>query len=88
MKLKEIKGYGSYLIELVRGIATEINENGLGCRFVVVDADIENNPNVTEFYIKNGFVLNESYNGKKQRTISMRLDIFEDEVVADVSNSL
>lgn len=82
------KGYGSYLIELVRGIATEINENGLGCRFVVVDADVENNPNVNDFYGKNGFTLNESYskNNNKQ-TVSMRMDIFEDEEETSKENA-
>jgi len=44
---------------------------------LTVDADIEYNPRTTEFYEKNGFVVNSS---KKRRasdkTVSMRRDIF------------
>ncbi len=71
------KGYGSYLIQLVRGMAYEINEiSKVACRFIVVDADIEHDKNTPCFYEKNGFVLNESVKGNR-RTVSMRLDIFK-----------
>jgi len=53
--------------------------NGIACRFLTIDADIEHNPNVTEFYIKNGFVPNERLNNKNRVTVSMRKDIFVDE---------
>lgn len=63
------------MIELARGIAEDINES-MACRFITVDADVEHNEQVTDFYYKNGFVLNESY--KRGRTISMRLNIYSD----------
>nr|AGS52130.1 hypothetical protein [uncultured bacterium contig00034] len=55
-----------------------MNDNGIACRFLTIDADIENNPNVVEFYIKNGFVYNERFSNKNRLTISMRKDIFID----------
>ena len=74
------KGYGSYLVTLARGLATEMNENGIACRFVLVDADIQYNPDTPQFYIKNFFVPNESFGKKpKNTTLSMRLDILNDE---------
>jgi len=69
------KYIGSLMIELARGIAEDINES-MACRFITVDADVEHNEQVTDFYFKNGFVLNESY--KRGRTISMRLNIYSD----------
>lgn len=73
---EEIKGIGSYLIQLVLGIASELNES-TGCRFIAVDADIENDKNVYQFYEKNDFLINEKLKRSKSKTISMRLDIFE-----------
>lgn len=67
---------GSLMIELARGIAEDINES-VACRFITVDADVEHNETVTSFYMKNGFVLNQSY--KPRSTISMRLNIYSDE---------
>jgi hypothetical protein len=76
---RKIKGYGSYTILLIRGIAAEINENGIACRFIVVDVDIQYDSKTIDFYIKNGFVVNESIRTKSDsQTISMRLDIFSD----------
>lgn len=73
---EKVKGIGSYLIQLVLGIASELNESS-GCRFIAVDADIENNEKVDEFYTKNGFLINERLKKSKSKTISMRLDLFE-----------
>ncbi|MDN4093559.1 hypothetical protein QYF48_12110 [Brevibacillus agri] len=77
---KEIyKGIGSLMIELARGIAEEINQS-VACKFITVDADVENDPKLPEFYGKNSFVFNEAYNrGSNRRTISMRLNILNDE---------
>ena len=72
-------GIGSLMIRLARGFTSNLNGNGIACRFLTIDADVENNPNVTEFYIKNGFVLNERLNHKNRLTVSMRKDIFVDE---------
>jgi len=45
------------------------------CRFITVDADIEHNESVMNFYQKNGFIPNEESNNKRRKTISMRRDI-------------
>ena len=73
----QYKGIGTLLIELALALGIEMSEIGIGCRFLVVDADIENNDSVIEFYKKCGFKYNEKYKKKKkQRTISMRKDIY------------
>lgn len=78
LKYKEkFKGIGSYLIQLVVGITDELNDT-VGCRFVAVDADIENNEKVNEFYEKNDFLVNEQLKRKDGKTLSMRLDILGD----------
>lgn len=57
-----------------------MNEMGVACRFITVDADIEYNPDTPEFYFKNDFVENLSNKKKNARhTISMRKDIFADD---------
>jgi len=71
------KGYGSFALDVAETLAYKVIDCGVACRFLTVDADIEYNPNTTEFYEKNGFVVNSS---KKRRasdkTVSMRRDIF------------
>lgn len=74
------KGYGSFLLEMARAYAFKMNEIGVACRFITVDADIEYNPDTPDFYIKNGFIENLSNKKKNAKhTISMRKDIFVDE---------
>lgn len=46
---------GSFLIDFAADVAFRINEEFAACRFLTVDADIENNPTVDCFYEKNGF---------------------------------
>ena len=46
---------GSYLIEFAELIMHDLNKDYVACRFLTVDADIENNPTVDVFYEKNGF---------------------------------
>lgn len=80
----ERKGYGSFMLEMARAIAFEMNDLGVACRFITVDADIEYNPNTYVFYEKNGFVenlQNRRRNQKtgNQKTVSMRKDIFVDD---------
>ena len=70
------KGIGSLMITLARGFAVDSVRFGIACRFIVVDADVENDPEVVEFYRKNGFLANERYSRKSQKTVSMRLDVF------------
>lgn len=63
-----------------RAFAFDMNEMGIACRFVTVDADIEYDPDTPEFYFKNGFVENLSLRSRNAKhTISMRKDIFVDE---------
>jgi hypothetical protein len=71
-------GIGSLMIQLARGFTSNLNDNGIACRFLTIDADVENSPNVTEFYTKNGFIANERLNNNKRMTVSMRKDIFID----------
>lgn len=71
------KGYGSFILEIVNTYAFEMLNLGVACRFVTVDADIEYNPDTPEFYLKNGFVVNQSRKRRaSDKTISMRKDIF------------
>jgi len=76
---KDYFGIGSLMIKLARGFTSNLNDNGIACRFLTIDADIENDPNVVDFYTKNGFAPNESLNNKNRLTVSMRKDIFLDE---------
>jgi len=74
------RGYGSFMLEMARAYAFEINELGVACRFITVDADIEYNPDTPKFYEKNGFVENLSNKRRNAKhTISMRKHIFADE---------
>ncbi|MBO4508292.1 MAG: hypothetical protein J5747_06595 [Spirochaetaceae bacterium] len=50
------KNIGSYLVAFARLQAYLVNEDFMSCRVLSVDADIEHNPGVLEFYKKNGFV--------------------------------
>ena len=75
--LSKRKGYGSFVLDIVDTYAYEMIENGVACRFVTVDADIEYNKNTPDFYSKNGFVVNQSRKRKtSDKTVSMRRDIF------------
>lgn len=70
------KGYGSFLLDTARGHAFDMNDMGVACRFLTVDADIEYNLDTPQFYKKNGFVENLSNKSRNPRhTISMRKDI-------------
>lgn len=74
------KGYGSFLLEMARAYAFKMNEMGVACRFITVDADIEYREDTPDFYFKNGFVENLSNKRRNTKhTISMRKDIFGDE---------
>lgn len=74
------KGYGSFMLEMARAFAFSMNELGIACRFITVDADIEYDSNTPQFYEKNGFVENLSNKRRNAKhTISMRKDIFVDD---------
>lgn len=71
------KGYGSFVLDIVDTYAFEMLENGVACRFVTVDADIEYEEDTPNFYLKNGFTINQSRKRRSSdKTISMRRDIF------------
>jgi ribosomal protein S18 acetylase RimI-like enzyme len=70
------KGIGSLMIEMAAHIAAACNTEYFACRFITVDADIEHNESVIEFYQKNGFIANSEMNNKRSKTISMRKDIW------------
>ena len=40
-ELSKRKGYGSFMLEMARAFAFNMNEIGIACRFLTVDADIE-----------------------------------------------
>ena len=69
-------GIGTLMVNMAVKIAILCNEQHFACRFITVDADIEHNETVINFYLKNGFIPNEELNNKKRtKTISMRRDI-------------
>jgi hypothetical protein len=67
---------GTYMINKALALARICNRQLFACRFLTVDADIEHNETVIDFYQKTGFVLNAEMNGKRNKTISMRKDIY------------
>jgi ribosomal protein S18 acetylase RimI-like enzyme len=72
---EKYKGIGSLMIEMAVHIAAVCNSQYFACRFITVDADIEHNEGVMEFYRKNRFIPNNEVNNKRSKTISMRKDI-------------
>ena len=68
-------GIGSLMIRLAVNIAKTCNEQFFACRFITLDADIEHNETVINFYLKNGFIPNEEAGKKRQKIVSMRRDI-------------
>jgi len=72
---EKYKGIGSLMVDMAIQIAEACNEQHFACRFITVDADIEHNESVMNFYLKNGFIPNEETNNKRRKTISMRRDI-------------
>ncbi len=79
------KGYGSFLLEMARAYAFQLNEDGVACRFLTVDADVEYKKDTPNFYVKNGFIINNREEYKQQaeqyQTISMRKDIFNSDQI-------
>jgi len=73
--------YGSFMLSLALGYLEQTNSMGIGCRFLVVDADVEHNPDTPRFYEINGFIYNEKY---KARTKSVSMIYFK----IDKMNSL
>ena len=74
--IKKYKGIGTFMIQTAEHLANGLNKNYIAARFLTVDADIEHNGTVIEFYQKNGFIPNAEFNNKNRKTVSMRKDIF------------
>jgi ribosomal protein S18 acetylase RimI-like enzyme len=72
---EKYKGIGSLMVNMAIQIAEACNEQYFACHFITVDADIEHNESVMNFYLKNGFIPNEETNNKRRKTLSMRRDI-------------
>jgi len=72
--IKEMQrvGLGKLIVEIIKGFAIDVNQRGLGVRFITVDAYSDK----LEFYKRNGFILN-TVKATKSPTISMRCDIFK-----------
>ncbi len=73
---EKYKGIGSFMIYSACAMARECNKKYMACRFLTVDADVEHNASVLDFYKKNGFLVNEELYNKNRKTISMRKDIY------------
>jgi GNAT superfamily N-acetyltransferase len=71
------RGLGTYMVNKAMALARICNNQLFACRFITVDADIEHNETVINFYRKNGFIPNTEMNIKtRTKTISMRKDIY------------
>ncbi|MFA5676102.1 MAG: GNAT family N-acetyltransferase [Christensenellales bacterium] len=80
------KGYGAYIIEIVKGIALLLNEESIACRLIVVDADVQHDANNLYFYEKCGFVRSECGNKKRVDIIGMFVDIYGQPIIYVKSN--
>ena len=58
---KKYRGIGSFMIASAVGFAIICNKTLFACRFLTVDADVEHNESVLNFYQKNGFLINEAF---------------------------
>ena len=68
------KGVGTVFLKVIKGLAQHLNERGVACRFVTVDAY----PDKVDFYKKNGFEENlVPEEREKSDTVSMRFDILK-----------
>ena len=72
---EKYRGIGTLMVEMAAEIGAACNERHFACRFITVDADVEHNKSVINFYLKNGFFSNEETANKRRKTISMRKDI-------------
>ena len=72
IKEMQRQGLGGLVVEIIKGFAIDLNQKGLGVRFVTVDAY----PAKVDFYKHCGFVANDG-RSKTSPTISMRCDIYK-----------
>lgn len=74
------KGYGAFIIEIVKGIALEINENSIACRLISLDADIQYDKGNLDFYNSCGFIQNENTSSSSS-TVAMHADIYVERAI-------
>jgi len=70
------KGLGTFMVNSAERLACACNATYCAARFLTVDADIEHNKGILDFYDKNGFIINSEHYNKSCKTISMRKDIY------------
>jgi GNAT superfamily N-acetyltransferase len=75
--LAHYKGIGSFMLKAAEEKAVSCNEDYCAARFLTVDADIEHDEGILEFYEKNGFIPNAELSSKNRKTISMRKDLYQ-----------
>ena len=67
-------GLGLMALQFSIGLARHLNDehrhDGIGCRFITVDAY----PKSADWYLRRGFVVNERLSSRNRETISLRLD--------------
>ena len=71
------KGIGTFMIDTAERLAIACNTEYCAARFLTVDADIEHDKGVIDFYEKNGFIPNAELYNKNRKTISMRKDLYQ-----------
>ncbi|GMO52187.1 MAG: N-acetyltransferase [Treponemataceae bacterium] len=73
---QKYRGIGSLMISFADEIADALNTDYCAVRFLTVDADIEHDAGVLDFYRKLGFAPNVELVNKKSKTLSMRRDLY------------
>ncbi|MCL2207762.1 MAG: hypothetical protein FWB90_06690 [Fibromonadales bacterium] len=73
---EKYKGIGSFMLYSACTMARECNKKYMASRFLTVDADIEHDANILNFYEKNKFFVNEELYTRNRKTVSMRKDIY------------
>ena len=73
---EKYKGIGSFMIDSAERLAWACNTDYCACRFLTVDADLEHDEHIIDFYEKNGFLRNTELYNKNRKTISMRKDLY------------
>jgi hypothetical protein len=76
------QGCGTFVLSMVVGLVHKLNKEGIGCRFITVDAY----PERIEFYLGRGFKYNIHEDYKKKVHPSLRLDIWTWKAKVDDGN--
>jgi hypothetical protein len=73
---EKYRGIGTFMIDSAERLAWRCNTEYCACRFLTVDADLENDEGIIVFYEKNGFLKNSELYNKNRKTVSMRKDLY------------